>query len=167
MEWEITFPTPWVFLVRLKGLEPTRIAAREPKSRMSTNSITGAYSVFEITGVENGAVNLSLRWQHLNLACLPIPSQAHISFEHGALTGPHPCGGGRSFRIAYTKVGKKSRAASSPSLLPGFPPMTGRRPPASRCASPPFQTVRCVKRLKLGLTNHRAGRIIFHEVSES
>ena len=32
-------------LVRLKGLEPTRIAAREPKSRMSTNSITGAYSI--------------------------------------------------------------------------------------------------------------------------
>jgi hypothetical protein len=32
-----------IFLVRLKGLEPTRIAAREPKSRMSTNSITGAY----------------------------------------------------------------------------------------------------------------------------
>ena len=29
-------------LVRLKGLEPTRVAAREPKSRMSTNSITGA-----------------------------------------------------------------------------------------------------------------------------
>ena len=35
-------------LVRLKGLEPTRIAAREPKSRMSTNSITGAYSVFPL-----------------------------------------------------------------------------------------------------------------------
>lgn len=33
-------------MVRLKGLEPTRIAAREPKSRMSTNSITGAYSIF-------------------------------------------------------------------------------------------------------------------------
>ena len=33
-------------LVRLKGLEPTRIAAREPKSRMSTNSITGAYFAF-------------------------------------------------------------------------------------------------------------------------
>ena len=33
-------------LVRLKGLGPTRIAAREPKSRMSTNSITGAYSIF-------------------------------------------------------------------------------------------------------------------------
>ena len=30
-------------MVRLKGLEPTRIAAREPKSRMSTNFITGAY----------------------------------------------------------------------------------------------------------------------------
>ncbi len=29
-------------LVRLKGLEPPRVAAREPKSRMSTNSITGA-----------------------------------------------------------------------------------------------------------------------------
>ena len=29
-------------MVRLKGLEPTRISAREPKSRMSTNSITGA-----------------------------------------------------------------------------------------------------------------------------
>ena len=29
--------------MRLKGLEPARIAAREPKSRMSTNSITGAY----------------------------------------------------------------------------------------------------------------------------
>ena len=36
------------FLVRLKGLEPTRIAAREPKSRMSTNSITGAYSIFPL-----------------------------------------------------------------------------------------------------------------------
>ena len=35
------------YLVRLKGLEPTRIAAREPKSRMSTNSITGAYSVLK------------------------------------------------------------------------------------------------------------------------
>ena len=32
-------------LVRLKGLEPTRLATREPKSRMSTNSITGAYFV--------------------------------------------------------------------------------------------------------------------------
>ena len=32
-------------MVRLKGLEPTRIAAREPKSRMSTNSITGACSL--------------------------------------------------------------------------------------------------------------------------
>ena len=31
--------------MRLQGLEPTRIAAREPKSRMSTNSITGAYSI--------------------------------------------------------------------------------------------------------------------------
>ncbi len=29
-------------MVRLKGLEPTHIAVREPKSRMSTNSITGA-----------------------------------------------------------------------------------------------------------------------------
>jgi hypothetical protein len=33
----------YIGLVRLKGLEPARIAAREPKSRMSTNSITGAY----------------------------------------------------------------------------------------------------------------------------
>ena len=48
-------------LVRLKGLEPTRIAAREPKSRMSTNTITGAYSVFEITDTGNGAANPSLR----------------------------------------------------------------------------------------------------------
>ena len=30
-------------VVRLVGLEPTRITAREPKSRMSTNSVTGAY----------------------------------------------------------------------------------------------------------------------------
>ena len=39
--------TRWVSvsLVRLKGLEPTRLATREPKSRMSTNSITGAYAV--------------------------------------------------------------------------------------------------------------------------
>ena len=29
-------------MVRLKGLEPTHISVREPKSRMSTNSITGA-----------------------------------------------------------------------------------------------------------------------------
>ena len=31
-------------LVRLKGLEPPCLSTREPKSRMSTNSITGAYS---------------------------------------------------------------------------------------------------------------------------
>ena len=36
-------------VVRLKGLEPTRIAAREPKSRMSTNSITGAYFILNKT----------------------------------------------------------------------------------------------------------------------
>ena len=30
-------------MVRLKGLEPARLSTREPKSRMSTNSITGAY----------------------------------------------------------------------------------------------------------------------------
>ena len=34
--------TAGLFLVRLKGLEPTHISVREPKSRMSTNSITGA-----------------------------------------------------------------------------------------------------------------------------
>ena len=45
-------------LVRLKGLEPTRIAAREPKSRMSTNSITGAYSVLKIAGTGKGTVIL-------------------------------------------------------------------------------------------------------------
>ena len=45
-------------VVRLKGLEPTRIAAREPKSRMSTNSITGAYSVLKIAGTGNGTVIL-------------------------------------------------------------------------------------------------------------
>ena len=37
------------YLVRLKGLEPTRITAREPKSRMSTNSITGAYMSGRVT----------------------------------------------------------------------------------------------------------------------
>ena len=31
--------------VRLKGLEPPRLSTREPKSRMSTNSITGAYYI--------------------------------------------------------------------------------------------------------------------------
>ena len=30
-------------MVRAWGLEPQRITPREPKSRMSTNSITGAY----------------------------------------------------------------------------------------------------------------------------
>ena len=45
----------------------------------------------------------------------------------------------------------------------GFRPQASR-PNALVRSSP---TVRCVKRLKLGLTNHRAGRIIFHEVSES
>ena len=33
------------FMVRLKGLEPTRLSTQEPKSCMSTNSITGAYSI--------------------------------------------------------------------------------------------------------------------------
>ncbi len=35
-------------LVRLKGLEPTRLSTREPKSRMSANSITGAYAAIII-----------------------------------------------------------------------------------------------------------------------
>ena len=35
-------------LVRLKGLEPTRLSTQEPKSCMSTNSITGAYSIFPL-----------------------------------------------------------------------------------------------------------------------
>ena len=48
----------YIGLVRLKGLEPTRIAAREPKSRMSTNSITGAYSVLKIAGTGKGTVIL-------------------------------------------------------------------------------------------------------------
>ena len=34
----------YIALVRLKGLEPTHLAAREPKSRMSSNSITGAHA---------------------------------------------------------------------------------------------------------------------------
>ena len=43
----------WVLsnMVRLKGLEPTRVAAREPKSRMSTNSITGAGEILSIWNV--------------------------------------------------------------------------------------------------------------------
>ena len=36
-------------LVRAWGLEPQRITAREPKSRMSTNSIMPAYLIFQIT----------------------------------------------------------------------------------------------------------------------
>ena len=34
----------YIGLVRAVGLEPTRLPTREPKSRMSTNSITGAHS---------------------------------------------------------------------------------------------------------------------------
>ena len=43
-------------VVRLKGLEPIRIAAREPKSRMSANSITGAYLAAPLPGVEHISV---------------------------------------------------------------------------------------------------------------
>ena len=35
-------------MVRAWGLEPQRITAREPKSRMSTNSIMPAYSIFPL-----------------------------------------------------------------------------------------------------------------------
>ena len=35
-------------MVRVWGLEPQRIAAREPKSRMSANSIMPAYSTFPL-----------------------------------------------------------------------------------------------------------------------
>ena len=47
-------------VVRLKGLEPQRRKAREPKSRMSTNSITGAYLVLGERAT-NGTANPSLR----------------------------------------------------------------------------------------------------------
>ena len=40
---------PCFDVVRLAGLEPARISVREPKSRMSTNSITGADNVNEQT----------------------------------------------------------------------------------------------------------------------
>ena len=51
-------------LVRVKGLEPLRRKALEPKSKASTNSAIPSYSLS--------------RCENLNLACLPIPSQAHI-----------------------------------------------------------------------------------------
>ena len=34
-----------VFLVRVTGVEPARLSAREPKSRMSANSIIPAYKM--------------------------------------------------------------------------------------------------------------------------
>ena len=37
-------------MVRAWGLEPQRIAAREPKSRMSTSSIMPAYPIFCCAG---------------------------------------------------------------------------------------------------------------------
>ena len=54
--------------MRLKGLEPARISAREPKSRMSTNSITGAfknpiaYAIGQWSG-QRGSNSLPPPWQ--------------------------------------------------------------------------------------------------------
>ena len=55
-----------VFLVRLKGLEPPRRKTREPKSRMSANSITGAKikaSIFTRRGIRGGAQGLTHLWK--------------------------------------------------------------------------------------------------------
>ncbi len=59
-------------VVRVVGLEPTR-KAREPKSRMSTNSIIPAYSLFTMTGSNSFPVG-----QHRNPARLPIPPYPHL-----------------------------------------------------------------------------------------
>ena len=64
-------------LVRLKGLEPTRVSAREPKSRMSTNSITGAYGRRDVPA----AIFVQLTtpgWQNSRPASLPGASAPPI-----------------------------------------------------------------------------------------
>ena len=60
-----------------EGTRTHTLKAREPKSRMSTNSITGAYLVLGERAT-NGTAKPSLRWHHLNPACQPIPPYPHI-----------------------------------------------------------------------------------------
>ena len=63
--------TAGLFLVRLKGLEPTHISVREPKSRMSTNSITGAKENPAAAAAGCGAGNEArTRYLHLGKVAL-------------------------------------------------------------------------------------------------
>ena len=55
-----------LLFVRMTGLEPAHLAALEPKSNVSANSTTSAFLV-------------NLR-KNLNLARLPIPPRAQITF---------------------------------------------------------------------------------------
>ena len=72
--------TAGCFLVRLKGLEPTHISVREPKSRMSTNSITGARENPAAAAAGCGAGNEArTRYLHLGKVALYRMSYARVS----------------------------------------------------------------------------------------
>ena len=114
------------FLVRLKGLEPTRIAAREPKSRMSTNSITGAYSVLKIAGIAAGSAIPPYP------LCFPSPHEGYSLFAVLFFI-IHNAGPKVNSNPAVSQLCKKAAVLSSPATPPE-PPL--RRPHRRSAAAP-------------------------------
>ena len=106
--------TAGLFLVRLKGLEPTHISVREPKSRMSTNSITGAKENPAAAAAGCGAGNEArTRYLHLGKVALYRMSYARVSVcyfttKYGLV---------KCFRAQLPKAGKAGRI---PKLRPRY-----------------------------------------------
>ena len=77
-------------VVRVTGVEPARLSAREPKSRMSANSIIPAYSLYFYSG----------RVPEAGRTALPADNQ-----KTSALTEVF-CGAAYEARTRYLHLGK-------------------------------------------------------------
>ena len=56
----------WAFVVRMKGLEPPRLAALDPKSSVSTNSTTSAERSANIHNTLNIQIEIELSFMRLD-----------------------------------------------------------------------------------------------------
>ena len=100
--------------MRLKGLEPTHISVREPKSRMSTNSITGAKENPAAAAAGCGAGNEArTRYLHLGKVALYRMSYARVSVCYFTTKN----GLVKCFRAQLPKAGKAGRI---PKLRPRY-----------------------------------------------
>ena len=115
-------------LVRAEGLEPPRLATREPKSRASTNSATPAEGTLGANGSGRAARLISR-----------ANSRAHAKNGRRLRTLPRPRRHGWTLQPAHSPVDRPGDGGRPPAAPPGDPPKSAPGP-ASLPASPCSQT---------------------------